>query len=103
MVQLIEGGVISGKIAKDGALVDKVVLTTNRSYAPGGAGPTAADFPLLSKYNPMRNTLMLDWSPTEFSRLRLQLASDKSRQGITDHQVFLQYIYSLGAHGAHQF
>jgi len=75
----------------------------NNAIVAGGAGPTAADFPLLSKYNPMRNTLMLDWSPTEFSRLRLQLASDKSRQGITDHQVFLQYIYSLGAHGAHQF
>ena len=27
---------------EDGALVDKVVLTTNRSYAPGGAGPAAS-------------------------------------------------------------
>jgi hypothetical protein len=46
---------------------------------------------------------MLDWSPTEFSRLRLQLAADKSRLGVTDNQVFVQYIHSLGAHGAHRF
>src|SRR5438477_9358004 len=69
-----------------------------------GLGLTAADSPLLlTDYNPKRNTLMVDWSPTEFSRIRLQLASDKSRFGMTDYQVLLQYIYSLGAHGAHTF
>ena len=46
---------------------------------------------------------MVDWSPTEFSRVRLQFAADKARQGLTDNQVFVQYIYSLGAHGAHAF
>ena len=46
---------------------------------------------------------MLDWSPTEFSRLRLQLAYDKSRIGVTDRQIILQYLHSLGAHGAHRF
>jgi hypothetical protein len=69
-----------------------------------GIGLTAADSPLLlSDYKPTRNTLMVDWSPTEFSRIRLQLAADKSRFGMTDNQVLLQYIYSLGAHGAHTF
>jgi len=69
-----------------------------------GIGLTSADSPLLlTDYNPKRNTLMVDWSPTEFSRLRLQFASDKSRAGMTDNQVLLQYIYSLGAHGAHTF
>src|SRR2546426_7060624 len=67
-------------------------------------GLTAADSPLLlTDYNPERNTVMVDWSPTEFSRIRLQLASDKSRFGVTDRQALLQYIYSLGAHGAHTF
>jgi hypothetical protein len=28
---------------------------------------------------------------------------DKSQQGMTDNQFFVQYIYSLGAHGAHKF
>jgi hypothetical protein len=63
----------------------------------------AADFPVLSAYNPTRNTVMVDWSPSEFSRIRLQLAQDKSRSDATDNEVFLQYIVSLGAHGAHKF
>jgi len=54
-------------------------------------------------YTPRRTTLMVDYSPSEFSRLRLQLALDESRQGLADNQVFVQYIMSLGAHGAHQY
>ena len=46
---------------------------------------------------------MADWSLDEFSRLRLQFARDKSMQGVSDNQVTLQYIMSLGAHGAHKF
>jgi hypothetical protein len=77
--------------------------TVNNGIVLNGLGPAAADFPLLSSHSPTRNTLMLDWSASEFSRLRLQFASDKSRLGLTDNQVFVQYIYSLGAHGAHTF
>lgn len=54
-------------------------------------------------FNPGRISLMLDYSPSEFSRLRVQLANDQSRQGLTDNQFFLQYIMSLGAHGAHSY
>ena len=54
-------------------------------------------------YAPARNALMLDFNPSEFARLRLQFAQDKSRQGVTDNQIFLQYQMSLGAHGAHKF
>jgi hypothetical protein len=63
----------------------------------------AADFPILSAYNPKRHTFMVDWSPSEFSRVRLQFARDYSRAGMPDNQIFLQYIMSLGAHGAHTF
>jgi len=63
------------------------------------AGNVIADY----AYNPTRTTWMLDYSPSEFSRLRLQLAHDNSRQGLADNQVFVQYIMSLGAHGAHQY
>jgi hypothetical protein len=76
--------------------------TTNIALVDSGALP-AADFPILAKYNPTRNTVMVDWSPSEFSRVRLQYAQDKSRSDATDNQVFLQYIVSLGAHGAHKF
>lgn len=54
-------------------------------------------------FNPSRNSLMFDYNPSEFSRIRLQVAQDKSRQGITDNQLFMQYQMSLGAHGAHKF
>jgi hypothetical protein len=54
-------------------------------------------------YDPSRQSLMLDYNPSEFSRIRLQIAQDKSLQGVTDNQVFLQYQMSLGAHGAHKF
>jgi hypothetical protein len=64
---------------------------------------TQADLPLLSPYSPRRSTAMVDWSPSEFSRVRVQLAQDKSRRGETDNQLWLQYIMSLGAHGAHLF
>ena len=46
---------------------------------------------------------MLDFSPTEFSRFRLQAASDRSRAGTTDNQFILQYVHSIGPHGAHRF
>jgi len=62
-----------------------------------------AGLPILAGYNPTRQSAMLDWSPSEFSRLRLQLARDKSRDGESDNQVWLQYVMSLGAHGAHKF
>jgi len=76
--------------------------TTSNGLVDSGA-LTAADFPILAAYNPTRHTVMADWSPSEFSRVRLQFAQDKSRSDVTDKQVFLQYIVSLGAHGAHKF
>jgi len=54
-------------------------------------------------FTPRRYSAMVDWNPSEFSRLRLQFNQDKSQLGLTDNQIFLQYIYSLGTHGAHKF
>jgi hypothetical protein len=51
--------------------------------------------------SPGKQTLMVDWSPSEFSRLRLQFAKDRARVGAADSQWLLQYQMSLGAHGAH--
>ena len=64
---------------------------------------TAADFPRLESFSPERTSAMVDYSLTEFSRLRLQLASDRTQPGRNDRQLFLQYIMSLGAHGAHRY
>ena len=58
---------------------------------------------ILRPWNPKRTTVMTDWSPSEFSRFRLQFARDEARPGEPDNQVWLQYIVSLGAHGAHKY
>jgi hypothetical protein len=73
------------------------------SGTPTFAGLSAADFPALLPFKPKRSSIMLDYSLSEFSRFRLQFARDNARPGATDNQIFLQYIMSLGAHGAHTF
>jgi hypothetical protein len=52
---------------------------------------------------PRKYSVMLDFNPSEFSRIRLQLARDMARAGAPDTQVLLQYQVSLGAHGAHSY
>jgi hypothetical protein len=61
-----------------------------------------ADFPLLADHDPTRFTTMIDFSASEFSRLRLQYAQAHLSSS-TDQQLLLQYVMSLGAHGAHAF
>ncbi len=53
-------------------------------------------------YKPERYSAMLEWLPSEFSRIRLQYNNDQSWQQ-TDNQLFLQYTFSLGTHGAHSY
>ncbi len=54
-------------------------------------------------FDPRKYTAMVDWSPSEFSRVRLQYARSQTLPDVTDNQVFIQYILSLGAHGAHKY
>lgn len=71
--------------------------------------PGAVDFGgnnaylMASEHKPTRHSLMLDYSPSEFSRLRLQYSKDRSMQDLSENQWFVQYLHSLGAHGAHKF
>ncbi len=71
-------------------------LSVGNQTLAGVALPSVLD-------NPKRTSVMLDWNRSEFSRIRLQLARDKTRPDVIDNQIFLQYIMSLGAHGAHRF
>jgi len=57
---------------------------------------------LANGYEPERSSVMAEWVPSEFSRIRLQYNHDKSYQS-SDDQIFLQYTFSIGAHGAHQY
>jgi hypothetical protein len=52
--------------------------------------------------DPRRYSVMLDWSNSEFSRLRLQFTQDETG---AEHfsEWGVQYIHSIGAHGAHAF
>lgn len=51
----------------------------------------------------LRYAMMLTFNPTEFSRIRLQYEFDDPDFSDSFHAVFLQFQYSIGAHGAHPF
>lgn len=53
-------------------------------------------------HDPRIYSAMVDWSPSEYSRLRLQYDLDESAPKTVD-RLYLQYIMSLGAHGAHRY
>ena len=57
---------------------------------------------LSAGHEPKRASVMAQWQPSEYSRIRLQYNRDDSYT-VTDDQLFLQYTFSMGAHGAHQF
>lgn len=79
-----------------GLRVDRMSLSTfDTPLADQIAGPNGG--------RARRESVMVDFSPSEFSRLRVQLAQDRSRPGELDHQFFVQYLVSFGAHGAHRY
>jgi hypothetical protein len=49
-----------------------------------------------------RDSVMIEWSPSEFSRLRMQFIDDRVLDE-SDSQFLLQYIMRIGANGAHEF
>jgi len=79
----------------------RVGLRYDRLSADNTGPPALLGLPE-SAGDPQRWSAMLDFSHSEFSRLRLQFASLDNGAG-SETQVFVQYIMSLGAHGAHQF
>ncbi len=54
-------------------------------------------------HDPRTFSVMADWTNSEFGRIRLQYNHEDLNDVATDKQVILQYIMSLGAHGAHPF
>jgi len=68
------------------------------------ATPDPAFDTLASGDTARRGSVMVDFSNSEFSRVRVQYSADESRPGgERDDQVFVQYIMSLGSHPAHAF
>ncbi len=68
----------------------------------GSDAEVLAEAGLVADHDPSRYALMLDYSRSEFSRIRLQYNRDQSLPQ-RDNQIYLQYIMSIGAHGGHQY
>jgi hypothetical protein len=56
-----------------------------------------------SRGNRYRVSPNLTWHPSEFSKIRLQYNYDHRSNIGTDHSIWLQFEFSLGAHAAHKF
>jgi hypothetical protein len=54
---------------------------------------------------PWRETASLEYNPSEFTRIRLQLTHDRSDTdfGRTNDEAILQFNFTVGAHPAHSF
>lgn len=54
---------------------------------------------------PWRETASLEYNPSEFARIRLQLSHDRSDTvtGRTNDEAILQFNFTVGAHPAHSF
>ena len=54
-------------------------------------------------HDPYAVAVMGDWSNSEFARVRLQYNYEKLGEDLSDNQILLQYIMSIGAHAAHKY
>ncbi|MGB0574950.1 MAG: hypothetical protein ACPGPC_02170 [Alphaproteobacteria bacterium] len=54
-------------------------------------------------HDPNTVSVMGDWTNSEFGRVRVQYNREELSNGKEDNQFILQYIMSIGAHGAHAF
>lgn len=67
---------------------------------PAGLAGSALDD---GGHDPRAASGMVDWSNSEFSRLRFQYNWEELADQQNDNQFLVQYIMSIGAHGAHPF
>jgi hypothetical protein len=67
---------------------------------PAGLTESALDS---EGHDPSATAVMVDWTNSEFSRWRLQYNHEELSRHQNDDQIILQYIMSLGAHGAHAY
>ncbi len=67
---------------------------------PAGLAGSALDD---DGHDPWSASAMVDWSNSEFSRVRFQYNHESLATDHGDSQFLLQYVMSIGAHGAHPF
>jgi len=56
-----------------------------------------------NNHDPKSYTSMIDWTNSEFSRIRLQYNHEELSKNNHDNQIMLQYVMSFGAHSAHKY
>jgi len=54
-------------------------------------------------HDPKAYSVMVDWTNSEFSRVRFQYNQEELTEGIDDSQFTIQYVMSFGAHAAHKY
>jgi hypothetical protein len=109
-------GAATGVVKVDGSSsgwYGQAVYKFNRQWRTGlrYSSLSAADIPaglvgsvLDSEDHDARSySAMIDWTNSEFSRVRLQFNHEELSENVHDNQVMLQYVMSFGAHGAHKY
>jgi hypothetical protein len=77
------------------ASADSADLVSSRTINPGET--------LGLQGRAYRISPMLTFSPSEFSQIRLEYDYLNQNYGPNQHAVFLQFMYAIGAHGAHPY
>ena len=72
----------------------------NAADTPAGFIGSAID---AGGHDPETISIMGDWTNSEYGRIRLQYNREELTNSTTDNQFFIQYVMSIGAHGAHPF
>jgi hypothetical protein len=88
---------------QDGSLYAELVLRLTRRWHAGVRFDLlgAPRHPSLSRVTKLAP--VLSFSPSEFSRLRVQYAAEFPATGTVIHAAFLQVEFNIGPHGAHPF
>jgi hypothetical protein len=96
------------EVLEDRGAYSQVVWGFTRGWTVGGRFDCADGREGDPESDPMRDrrtrgSAALTWFPSEFSKLRLQVNRDDSEALGTSTSVWLQFEFTLGAHGAHKF
>ncbi len=77
----------------------RIVAGIRADVASGGDAAFASEL----RADRFRVSPNLTWYPTEFSKIRLQYNYDDRKSIGTDHSVWMQFEFLLGAHASHKF
>ena len=77
----------------------RIVAGLRGEFASGDDAAFASEL----RWNRVRVSPNFTWYPTEFSKLRVQYNYDDRKAIGTDHSLWFQFEFLLGAHAAHKF